>query len=521
MSSNRSGRVCKLATSICTLALLLSLAGPAAASIQPAASASSATLNHALAARANATRAVARSRRSLNACLRAHPSNCQAQRRALRRSLAQRALADKHLRSVYAHLSRSSAKETESKGGGSKHGTGSGSGGSTEETTTGGGGSITEAGSGAGATTESTGTTESAKTEATEPNKTEPEPVKTEPVKTEPEPSKTEPVKTEPEPAGAQSGFEMGVVAGSAIAWELPFIQKLGAHTARMEFAIGTPVSRIEPIVEAYAKAGIRPLLLAGFDGTMPSTSEARNLASWAADLGPGGSFWKGKTFPAGTAPTNIEFGNETSYSYQYSDTSGTSAWYSLASYATRAQTYAQRFKEAYEAVHAVNPSVGLLAQADDGDSGSSEWVRNMFLAVPNLGQMVAGWTIHPYGPEWQTRIDRMISQTQAAGAPSTTPIYVTEWGLSTDNGRCLEDNYGYNPCMTYQEAATTLQSTVSTMRARYGARLTAFYLFQARDQRATGTSTEREGYFGALQSNEQPKGAYTAAVQSLLSANP
>ena len=505
MSSSRSSRVCKLATSICTLALLLSLAGPAAASIQPAASASSATLNHALAARANATRAVARSRRSLNACLRAHPANCQAQRRALRRSLAQLALANKRLRSVYAHLSRSSAKETRSKGGeGSKHGTGSGGGGSTEATTTGGSGSTTEAGSGTGGTTESTGTTESAKTEATEPSKTEPEPVK-----------------TEPEPVSAQSGFEMGVVAGSAITWELPFIQKLSAHTARMEFAIGTPASQIEPIVEAYAKAGIRPLLLAGFDGTMPSTSEARNLASWAADLGPGGNFWKGKTLPAGTAVTDIEFGNETSYSYQYSDTSGTSAWYSLGSYATRAQTYAQRFKEAYEAVHAVNPSVGLLAQADDGDSGSSEWVRNMFRAVPNLGQMVAGWTIHPYSPEWQTRIDRMLSQLQAAGAPSTTPIYVTEWGLSTDNGRCLEDNYGYNPCMTYQEAATTLQSTVSTMRARYGARLAAFYLFQARDQRATGTSTEREGYFGALQSNEQPKGTYTTAVQSLLSANP
>jgi hypothetical protein len=313
----------------------------------------------------------------------------------------------------------------------------------------------------------------------------------------------------------------MGLVSGSAVTWELPFIQKLGAHTARMEFSINTPASQLEPVVEAYAKAGIKPLLLAGFDGTMPSAAEARNLASWASEFGPGGTFWEGKTFPADTAVTNIEFGNETSYSYQYSDTSSASNWYSLASYKTRAQTYALRFKEAYEAIHTAGASVGLLAQADDGGSGSSEWVHNMFVAVPNLGQIAAGWTIHPYGPKWESSINRLISQTSSAGAPSTVPIFVTEWGLATNNGRCLSDNYGFNKCMTYQEAATTLQSSLSVMRSRYGSRLAAFYLFQARDQQASGSSSEREAYFGALQSDEQAKGAYTTTVQSLLSTNP
>jgi hypothetical protein len=107
----------------------------------------------------------------------------------------------------------------------------------------------------------------------------------------------------------------MGVVAGSALMYELPFIHKLGAHTARMEFAIDTPVSQIVPIAEAYARDGVRPLLLASFDGTIPSSAEAKNLGTWAAAVGPGGSAWKGKTFPAGTAVTSIEFGNETSYS--------------------------------------------------------------------------------------------------------------------------------------------------------------------------------------------------------------
>jgi hypothetical protein len=74
---------------------------------------------------------------------------------------------------------------------------------------------------------------------------------------------------------------------------------------------------------------------------------------------------------------------------------------------------------------------------------------------------------------------------------------------------------------MTYQEAAEAVTATVNAMHARFGARLRAVYLFQARDQRATGTSSDREYYFGAMQSNRAPKGAYTAAVQALLAAYP
>jgi hypothetical protein len=305
----------------------------------------------------------------------------------------------------------------------------------------------------------------------------------------------------------------MGVVAGSALLYELPFIQKLGAHTARLEVAINTPASQLAPTIEAYARAGIRPLLLASFDGTIPSSSEAQNLGTWAAEFGPGGSLWTGKTYPAGTAVTSIEFGNETSYSYQYSDDSSSG-------YATRAQDYAIRFKEAQASIQAVDPNVGLLAQGDPGNAPGTSWMDNMFKAVPNLGQLVAGWTVHPYGPNWQSVMDKVLSSAKADGAPSGIPLDVTEWGLSTDNGRCLESNYGFNACMTYQEASTTLQSTVTAMLARYGSRLAAVYLYEAHDLKATGTSTEREAYFGALQSNEAPKGAYTTTVESLLSAN-
>ena len=103
----------------------------------------------------------------------------------------------------------------------------------------------------------------------------------------------------------------------------------------------------------------------------MPSAAEAQNLANWASEFGPGGSVWKGQSYPAGTAVTDIEFGNETSYTYQYSNNSASA-------YASRAQTYALRFKEAATAIQAVTPSVGLLAQGDSGGRGP-EWVNQMF----------------------------------------------------------------------------------------------------------------------------------------------
>jgi hypothetical protein len=469
-----------LLVTLCLTFLTFSAAASALGSSEPTATTSS------IAARAAAVHTFALSAKALKTCLRKHPKGCRAARLAAKRASSQLARANLRVAKSARHHR------------GSKHTanppapapttpiapiapatppaetapTGSGSGTSTGTSPTGASGTSTSGdGGSSGSTTPIAG-------------------------------------------AGSTGPFEMGVVAGSALTYELSFIHKLGAHTARMEFAIGTPVSQIAPIVEEYARDGIRPLLLASFDGTIPSSAEAQNLGSWAAELGPGGSLWQGKTFPAGTAVTSIEFGNETSYSYQYSnDTSS--------GYATRAQEYAIRFKEAQAAIHAADPSVGLLAQGDPGNAPGTSWMDNMFKAVPNLGQLVAGWTVHPYGPNWQSIMDEVVSSAKADGAPSSVPLDVTEWGLATDNGRCLSNNYGFNPCMTYQEAATTLESTVSAMRARYGSRLATVYVYEAHDLKATGTSTEREEYFGALQSNEAPKGAYTTTVESLLSANP
>jgi hypothetical protein len=283
----------------------------------------------------------------------------------------------------------------------------------------------------------------------------------------------------------------------------------------RVEFWVGTPVADMRSVIAAHAANGTRVLLLAGFHASMPTEAEARNLGAWAREFGPGGAFWANRS-DGRYAVRQIEFGNETSYGYQYGDN------WDKPSYVARAKEYAQRFKDAQVAISGANAGVGLLAQADDANTGSANWVDGMFDAVPDLASRVAGWTVHPYGPQtrWQPRIERLISQTAARGASSSIPIWATEWGLSTDDGRCLSDNYGWDRCMTYSAAAGALSSSASAMRSTFGSRLRALLLFQGRDQRASGVSTDREHYFGALHSDATDKGAYSTAVRTLLAAS-
>lgn len=326
-----------------------------------------------------------------------------------------------------------------------------------------------------------------------------------------------------PAPAPAPStsaSFRTGVVAGGAPLGDLANFLTLGAKSARVEFDIDTPASGLASVIDAYAKAGIQPLILAGFQGRTPTAAEGRNLATWAATYGPGGSFWAGKSYPAGTAVTRIEFGNETNQAWQYSQLQNDPNWANTPFYASLAKGYATAFKAGAEAIKAANPGVGLLAIGDTPGNWAS-WFNNVYQAVPKFDTYVSGWIMHPYGPasRWQPIMDNALAQVAAHGAPSTIPIHVTEYGIASDNGRCLDDNYGWEKCMTYAQAADALTSTVAAMRARYGSRLAAMYLYQVHDQRTPGTSSSRESYFGGLTLGGAAKGAYTTAMASLLAA--
>jgi hypothetical protein len=308
--------------------------------------------------------------------------------------------------------------------------------------------------------------------------------------------------------------FSPGLVASADHGRSAVAAGALGADLVRVEFDVGAPVESMRASIAAIADQGARPLLLAGFEGRIPTVAEAANLARWAAEFGPGGGFWASRS-DGHLAVQQIEFGNETSYGYQYGD-----SW-SAASYASRAEEYARRFAQARFAIAQTGRDVGLLAQADDGGSGSTTWVDHMFRAVPSLGQMVDGWTVHPYGPRsrWEPKLDRLISSTAAHGAAASIPIDVTEYGISSANGAPLSDNYGWPTNLTYAQAAAALDATIAEMRAhpRIGPRLRDFMIYAAHDLRPHGTTTEREQNFGVLQDNLAGKGAYSTEVRQQL----
>jgi hypothetical protein len=311
--------------------------------------------------------------------------------------------------------------------------------------------------------------------------------------------------------ADAKQRFAPGLVSTDDHRLSAIAAGKLGARVVRVEFEIGTPAASLRPTVAALTRRGARPLLLAGFHGRMPTETEARNVGSWAAEFGPGGSYWDKRR--RHRLPVRlIEFGNETSYTDQYGDT------YSDQSYMDRAELYATRFAQAHGAIG--RRRVGLLAQGDDGGSGSSVWVTHMFGAVPKLGELVAGWTVHPYGPreKWHPKVRRLIAQTAAMGAPATVPIDVTEYGISSSDGAALTDNYGWPANLTYTQAAEALRVTVGAMRAdaKIAKRLRLFLVYSAHDLRRPGATNDREAYFGALRHDLAAKGAYTDEVRRL-----
>jgi hypothetical protein len=317
------------------------------------------------------------------------------------------------------------------------------------------------------------------------------------------------PVKEVESASPGTHGFEPGVNAGFSFPIDVNGAVAVGAKVVRLEFAIGLHASALEADVAQYAAKGIRIAPLAGFYGTLPSAAEAKNLAEWTRVFGPGGSYWA--THGNGQlAFQTIEFGNETSMGYQYGDSAGT------ASFKLRAETYALRLKEASEAISATGIKVGLLAQAEDW---TGDWMNAMFSVVPKLGNYIAGWVSHPYGTGWHTKIEDIIKQAAAHGASASLPIDITEWGLASDNGPCLSENYGWNPCMTYQQAGETLRKNVAEIRSYLGSRQGLFLMYQVRDQQEPNFNTDRESYFGILGHLLAPKGLYTTAAEEVLAA--
>ena len=151
-------------------------------------------------------------------------------------------------------------------------------------------------------------------------------------------------------------------------------------------------------------------------------------------------------------------------------------------SYAWSGQTpepeaYARDVAAAVQASREVNPSAKFLLAAEyaDGEQAGgtsrweTSWVPNMLAAVPNLGELVNGISVHPYGDDpslpvaeaggfrdaegkWSfQRIDEIRAQLLAHGI--NLPFWITEVGWSTYEMSEAQQAHDYADLVTQVQA--------------------------------------------------------------------
>lgn len=319
---------------------------------------------------------------------------------------------------------------------------------------------------------------------------------------------KTWPPAPQPEPGSGPSipagNILLGITGGGAHSSPDSWMEgeKLGAKRMRLEFGIGTSVAELRPIVARFADKGIKILPLAGFHNRLPTVAEAQNLANWAKEFGPGGAFWINRSDGSRMAWDKIEFGNETSYTYQRGPGIG--------------GELAQRLRDAAKAIWAAGfkGKVGLVMQGDQNQT----YIDSMFNAVPELMDYVHSWALHPYGPE--SRCDRILNDFRNNLKKRTSvvrPWQLTELGIATDDGRRLDGNYDWDPAMTWATAGKEIVNTFARLETKFP-EVDEAYIYQGSDQGVHNVDAPtREKWFGALQRNLTDKGDYSKAVRGLL----
>ena len=243
------------------------------------------------------------------------------------------------------------------------------------------------------------------------------------------------------------------------------------------------------------------------FDGTMLTPAEVKDLVALDQHA---------------RACRDVELGNETSYGYQYRD-----GYTSSSSYKERARVYAVRVKEAAEAL---NPhGIGVLAQAEDGGSGSAD----LGAGDVRVGARTCRST-SPAGRSTRTpnQSHRRTQHRHATGVPKmrtdgrrprrprATPrrrSTITEWGVPERRRGCRSSN---GTSLTSAEAAQIVRNdaaAASSPRPRSATRSQSLLVYQVRDQRRPRVSDDYEDYFGALTRNDGSKGPFTTAIEQLM----
>ena len=288
----------------------------------------------------------------------------------------------------------------------------------------------------------------------------------------------------------------------------------LHPKVVRVPLQIGASVSSVQTQVAGLAAKGEQALLMAEFYGSIPSTSQAQSLAGWAHAFGPGGTFWQGRS-DGNLAVRYIEFGNETNESYQFGGVN------SGPSYTSRAQNYALRAegrRRRDQQPSSGNPGVGLLA------SGRQRRLRLLAVGRRHVQRGARPEQAHrrlddpPLRPEEPLRPDHGPGRERTRRSTATPRCRSSSPSTASPptTASCLDSNYDWPTCLTYQQAADSLHGAIADLHSDLSAApRRAVHLRAARH--GHGSTSSREDNFGALKSDGSPKGAFTDEIQNEL----
>jgi hypothetical protein len=201
-----------------------------------------------------------------------------------------------------------------------------------------------------------------------------------------------------------------------------------------------------------------------------------------------------------------IEFGNEDNYSYK--GTSGDGAIYGAN----------------YNTVHAgLGGDCPLWAQGGDPHFGSG-WTAAV-RGVGGAANTPDAWICHPYGPPPAMGLGTRSKDTlDDCMAKTTGDVWVTEWGITTDNDVTFTKTDGVNSPQqtydwpnpeTYNNAATGFTDYMTWITANY-ARVKGLAVFQSHDQHVHHFGDGSEWYFGIVQNGGSAKGNITSTFATL-----
>jgi hypothetical protein len=189
-------------------------------------------------------------------------------------------------------------------------------------------------------------------------------------------------------------------------------------------------------------------------------------------------------------------------------------------------EAYARDVRAAALAAKAVAPSVKLLVSADYsgqaqiGGLPETNWVPDMFKAVPELGSLIDGVAVHPYGDDpalpiahtggWEDaqnnwafqRIDAVRAQFVARGV--NVPFWITEEGWSTFEMSEAQQAHNYGDLITQIALRPWIR---------------ALFSFDIRENE--GNATDNQAGFGLLKYGTwQPKLAYEVLKNGFATLN-